>query len=313
LYPKLAPGAIEVKLNPSVTSIGNATNTGASVTVTGLANNTNYFYLVRLNPYTGDWSGQSFLMGGEVTTLNVVTPSPTPVPTTSPTPTPVPTTSPTPVPTTSPTPTPTPTPTTGVKLPQTINFPALVDRSLGRSQPLLATTTSGLQVLYTSLTPNICYLIYPSTGPVVQTVANLSEGIDATCTVRASQPGDNRFTPAISVDRTFKYVKAPMVLVVENASTLNGAGPHAVITRVRLVDNVAMSGLTSLGHLLTVQNLTPTICRVDSHGLWDRTGGIVNRTYVTVLATGTCSLKFDFAGSRDREATTLTWNAAARR
>jgi hypothetical protein len=41
------------------------------------------------------------------------------------------------------------------------------------------------------------------------------------------------------------------MLQVENAPTLNGVGPHAVITRVRLVDNAAMSGLTSLGHLLT--------------------------------------------------------------
>ena len=196
---------------------------------------------------------------------------------------------------------------------QTITFPALVDRPLGRSQPLLATATSGLQITYTSITPTICYILYPSNGPVVQTVANLAEGIDATCTVRASQPGDDRYAPASSVDRTFKYVKAPMVLVVENAPTLNGAGPHAIITRVRLVDDVAMSGLTSLGHVLTAQSLTANICRIDSHGTWDRTNGIVNRTYVTVLASGTCSLKFDFAGTKDRAPATLTWNATVRR
>jgi hypothetical protein len=204
-------------------------------------------------------------------------------------------------------------PAPGSNTAQTISFPVLVDRPLGRSQPLLASSTSGLQVLYTSLTPNICYLIYPSTGPVVQTVANLSEGIDATCTVRASQPGDDRFAPATSVDRTFKYVKAPMVLVVENATTLNGAGPHAIITRVRLVDDVAMSGLTSLGHLLRAQSLTPNVCTIQSHATWDRTGGIVNRTYVIGVTSGTCSLKFDFDGTKDRAPATLTWNATVRR
>jgi hypothetical protein len=204
-------------------------------------------------------------------------------------------------------------PAPGASAPQTIDFPALVDRSLGRSQPLLANASSGLPITYTSLTPNICIVLYPSTGPAVQTALNVSETANLTCTIRASQSGDDRFAPATSVERSFKYAKAPMVLVVENAASLTGAQSQAVVTRVRLVDNVAMSGLTSLGHLLTVQNLTPTICRVDSHGLWDRTGGIVNRTYVTVLATGTCSLKFDFAGTKDREATTLTWNASARR
>gem|GEM_PF-6051486 len=48
-----------------------------------------------------------------------------------------------------------------------------------------------------------------------------------------------------------------MVLQVESAPSFAGVGPHAVITRVRLVDNVAMSGLTSLGHLLRAASLTP--------------------------------------------------------
>jgi len=116
--------------------------------------------------------------------------------------------------------------------------------------------------------------------------------------------------PASPVDRSFKYSKAPMVLQVESAPSFAGVGPHAVITRVRLVDNVAMSGLMSLGHLLRAASLTPSICAIQSHGTWDRTGGIVNRTYVTGISAGTCSLKFDFDGTKDRAPATLTWNAA---
>jgi len=70
-----------------------------------------------------------------------------------------------------------------------------------------------------------------------------------------------------------------------------------------------MSGLTSLGQLLTVNSLTPSTCAVNSNALWDRSGGILNRTIVTGLANGACSLKFDFSGSAAWLPTTLTWNA----
>jgi hypothetical protein len=200
-------------------------------------------------------------------------------------------------------------PAPGSNTPQTIDFPALVQRDIGRSQPLLAKSTSGLQVTYLSMTPAVCMILYPSSGPSVQTVAGVADASEWTCTVRAMQTGDDRYAPAVPVERTFKYVKAAMVLQVENSTNLIGAGPHAIITRVRLVDNAAMSGLTSLGHLLTAQVLNPTVCKIDSHGTWSRTGGIVNRTYVTALINGTCTLKFDFAGTKDRAATSLTWNA----
>ncbi|NBY50997.1 MAG: hypothetical protein EBQ55_00300, partial [Actinobacteria bacterium] len=204
-------------------------------------------------------------------------------------------------------------PAPGSNTAQTIDFPNLEQRQVGRSQQLMARATSGLQISYISMTPDVCFLVFPASGAFVQSVSNRADASEWTCTIRATQAGDDRFAPAVSVDRSFKYVKAPMVLQVENSSSLTGAGPFSIITRVRLVDNDAMSGLTSLGHLLTAQSLTPNICRIDSHGLWDRTNGIVNRTSVTVLATGTCSLKFDFAGTKDRSPATLTWNATTRR
>jgi hypothetical protein len=200
-------------------------------------------------------------------------------------------------------------PAPGSNTAQSITFPELVERSVGRSQPLLAKASSGLQVTYMSMTPAVCLILYPASGPSVQTISGVVDAPEWTCTVRASQAGDDRYAPAVSVDRTFKYVKAPMVLRVENGTNLTGSGPHAIITQVRLADNAAMSGISSLGHLLTAQSLTTNVCRIDSHGLWDRSGGIVNRTYVTALANGTCTLKFDFAGTKDRAATSLTWNA----
>jgi hypothetical protein len=180
---------------------------------------------------------------------------------------------------------------------------------VGRSQRLLASSSSGLAVTYQSLSPDVCFLVYPTTGPVIQTVNDRVEANEWNCSVRATQAGDSRYSAATSVDQSFKYFKAPMVLQVENSSSLSGAGPHAIVTRVRMVDNAAMSGLTSLGHLLNVTNQSSSICRIDSHGTWDRTGGIVNRTYLTALSNGICSLKFDFPGTKDRAPVSLTWNA----
>lgn len=132
-----------------------------------------------------------------------------------------------------------------------------------------------------------------------------------TCTIRATQAGDDRYAPAVAVERSFKYVKNPMVLQVQSGSTLSGTTSQAITTAVRLADSTLMTGISSLGHLLTVQSLTFTVCRVDSNALVSLSGGTFNRTMVTVLASGTCSLKFDFVGTDDRAPATLTWNAAA--
>ena len=202
------------------------------------------------------------------------------------------------------------TPAPGSNASQTIIFPELVDWVPARAQQLNAKASSGLPITYVSLTPDICWIIYPSSGPVVQRQPS-SKLVDApswTCTVRAIQQGDDRYAAAPNVDRSFKFLKAPMVIGVISGSSLSGVGPHQVISTIGYVDKNEMSGLTSLGHLLTVVSLTPDVCKVNSNELWDRTGGIVNRTYVAGLKNGTCSLKFDFAGTKDRAPTSLTWN-----
>ena len=71
-------------------------------------------------------------------------------------------------------------PAPGSNTAQSIDFPALQDRSMGRSQPLLAKATSGLQVTYLSLTPSVCYLLYPASGPAVQIVNTRVEAVQWT-------------------------------------------------------------------------------------------------------------------------------------
>ena len=203
------------------------------------------------------------------------------------------------------------TPAPGSNTAQSIEFPALVDWVWNNAQPLNAKASSGLQVTYLSLTPDTCWLIYPSSGPVIQRQPSnkLPDAPDWTCTVRAMQVGDDRYAAAANVERSFKFLKAPMVIAVTTTSSLVGAGPHQVVSTIGYTDKNMMSGLTSLGHLLAVVSLTPDVCKVNSNELWDRTGGIVNRTYVAGVKNGACSLKFDFAGTKDRQPTSLTWNA----
>jgi predicted cobalt transporter CbtA len=213
----------------------------------------------------------------------------------------------------APTPTPTPTPTPITKSSQTLTVSSLTDWEKNAAQTISARSTSGLPVTYTSLTPEVCYVINMSSGTSIQRQARLADAPSWTCTIRVSQDGDSRFNPASTVDRTFKFVKARTVIAVTSSRLLVGAGPHQVLSTFRFVDTTMMSGLTSLATLLNVASLTPSICQVAKNELWDRTGGVINRAYVTVSASGTCTLKFDFAGSSDRLPSTLTWNATARR
>ncbi|MFM8523624.1 MAG: hypothetical protein ACKOBE_04620 [Actinomycetota bacterium] len=152
-------------------------------------------------------------------------------------------------------------------------------------------------------------MLYPTGGPSVQRQPRLADAPFWTCTIRATQNGDSKFGAATAVDRTFNFLKARTVIRVTSENILRGSGPHEVTSTFGYVDTSMMSGLTSLGQLLTVNSLTPSICAVNSNALWDRRGGILNRTIVTGLANGACSLKFDFSGSAAWLPTTLTWNA----
>jgi len=200
-------------------------------------------------------------------------------------------------------------PAVGSNTAQTITFPAIADRNYGYSAPLRAVATSKLPVKYTSLTPSVCFVIEQlADGPSIQSAA--STGADAaTCTVQANQAGDDRYTVAAPVQISFNYIKAPMKLVHASApAAMAAAGPYIFVTNVLYVETAMNSGLASLGHLLTVTSNTPAVCRVDSNDLWDRTGGIVNKTQVTALDNGTCQLSFYFPGTTTRASTSLTWS-----
>jgi hypothetical protein len=202
-------------------------------------------------------------------------------------------------------------PVVGSNAPQFITFPAIANRSYGKSAQLPAVASSKLPVKYVSLTPSVCFIIEQlANGPAVQ--SSPATGADrVTCTVEAQQAGDDRYAAATPVRTSFFYEKAPMQLVTASApATLNGPGAQVFVTNVRYVEAAMNSGLASLGHMLTVTTTTPAVCRVESNVLWDRTGGIVNRTTVRALAKGSCSLNFYFPGTTTRAPSTLILSRA---
>jgi hypothetical protein len=192
---------------------------------------------------------------------------------------------------------------------QTITFAPIADREYGPGLYLKATTTSGLPITYKSLTPKICQILAPTEGIAVQAAYPLS-GLDvANCIVEASQPGDNRFAPAISVQRSFNWIKAGMKITISRSTSMVGRGTHTVDAAVSFVDISKMGGLRSLGHALAVTSATPTVCTVISTAPSDQSGGIYSRSIVSTLSNGTCTLTFNFLGSTDRRATSLSWNS----
>ena len=205
-------------------------------------------------------------------------------------------------------------PAVGSNTPQTITLPAIADRSYNKSAPLRAVATSKLPVKYTSLTPDACFVIEQlADGPSVQ--SSPATGADrVVCTIEATQSGDDRYVAAPAVRVSFNYSKAPMKITAVSApAALNGSTAYTFITSVLHVESDMNSGLTSLGHILDVTSNSPTICRVDSNVKYDQPGGIFNKTMVTALSTGSCSIKFYFAGTTSRAATTLIWTGPAKR
>ena len=251
----------------------------------------------------------------------LASPSPSPSPTAtstaspSPSPTATATASPSPSPTATATasPSPSPTATKPGKKRQTLTFPALANREFGAAAPLLASSTSGLAVTYKSLTPKVCYVLYPSSGAAVQTVTPTPTG-DLTCIIEASQPGNADYDPADTITRSFKWLRAPMyitpyaansdkrnsVLSLPNAPTYAVGQTYNFVTSLLYLSG-QNSGLASIGHLLKAESLTPTVCTVLQVAIQDR-GSLFTWASIKMLQKSTCTIRWSFDGTATRDA-----------
>jgi hypothetical protein len=102
-------------------------------------------------------------------------------------------------------------------------------------------------------------------------------------------------------------VQYPMVIGITGASAFTKSNLYTFFETVLHVDGKLNSGLTSLGHLLTVVSDTPNVCKVVSNELADLTGGIKNKTILQGVSNGTCSITWSFGGTSTRAPTSKTW------
>jgi len=204
-------------------------------------------------------------------------------------------------------------PAPGSNTAQSITFPTIADREFGAGYYLNATASSKLPVTYKSLTPNVCSILAATAGPAVQYVTPVLGDV-LTCSVEASQPGDDRYAAAAPVVRSFLFKKAPMVINNYFTATSLKSSALAAITSTSYVSNSTYnfissilyasgnnSGLSSFGHLLVATSQTPLACSVTGNAIQDR-GSLYTWAAVKTLTTGTCTIRWSFAGTDTRAA-----------
>lgn len=149
------------------------------------------------------------------------------------------------------------------RLPQRIDFVEPTDMTMaGPSGPLSATADSGLPVTVRSLTPDVCAV---SDGAVVP----VSVG---TCSLEASQPGDDSYAGAQPVERSFAITKA--------AQEIAFAGPADVsLTATK----VALHATSTSGLPVSFASLTTDTCATEGAA-------------ALLLASGICTIEATQSG-----------------
>ncbi len=100
-----------------------------------------------------------------------------------------------------------------VKSPQTITFDAISDLPITDGfVTLAAQATSDLDVTFTSGTTSVCIIEVDDQAVLLGT---------GTCTVTASQPGDDTFAAAPQVSRSFQVTANPYAYIIQHTGTLS--------------------------------------------------------------------------------------------
>ncbi len=148
---------------------------------------------------------------------------------------------------------------------QTITFANPGAQSVGGTLNLTATATSGLAVVFSSLSSSVCTL----NGVTASFVAA------GTCTIAADQVGNGSYTAAPRVTQSFA-VNA----VVRQSQTITFAYPGVQTAGARL----NLSATASSGLAVTFSSLTTSVCAVLGSN-------------ATFIGSGTCTIAADQAGN----------------
>ena len=133
--------------------------------------------------------------------------------------------------------------------------------------PLSGTSTSGLQLTYESLTPEIC-------SSTETTLVLIKPGL---CTIRASQSGSDFYEAAPPVEATIAIQGSNKILFSPSDSLLLSTNAYP------------LSGTSTSGLPLTYESLTPEICSI-------------TETTLTLIKLGLCTIRASQSGSDFYEA-----------
>jgi uncharacterized repeat protein (TIGR02543 family) len=153
---------------------------------------------------------------------------------------------------------------------QTIRFAALADKTVAQSPVTVsATASSGLTVTFTTATPRVC----TAGGANGATITLHKVG---TCTVEADQAGNDTYSPATPVDRSFSVSKTSQRI------------SFAALAGKSLAQSpITMSATASSGLTVTFTTTTPRVC----------TAGGTHGHSITLRAAGTCTVHASQAGN----------------
>jgi hypothetical protein len=180
----------------------------------------------------------------------------------------------------------------------TADPPTLTLASQGAEGPITFTSTSGLEVIVTNLTEDVCEITKREGTNVTYDVKALTNG--GSCILSASQPGSDDFAPAQDLDVTIGIGKTQsLAFVTPPTSSTIGAKPGIQIRSTDQVTGVA----TDLA--VDLSSLSPSVCTVlpaalDSDGapLSQLSGGTTTVT-IEILTFGECVLQADQDGVRE--------------
>jgi len=150
------------------------------------------------------------------------------------------------------------------KASQAISFGQQQAAAVGQVVPLTASATSGLAVSFRSDTPAVCSV----------SGATLTAMAAGTCTVTASQAGDNNYLAAPNMTESFQ------VNAGHQAQTINFPPPP----QAKVGEAVTLSASATSGLMVAFRSDTPRICTVSG-------------PTVTPVAAGTCTVTASQGGS----------------
>lgn len=125
---------------------------------------------------------------------------------------------------------------TGTTQPQTITFPAIADQQAPGSITLNATASSSLPVFYSE------------SGDCTLENSTISFSSAGSCSINASQPGNDLFDPATPVTRSFNISSAPAPAPPSGGG---GGGGGAVGSAPELIEPPELSGINDEGKQLS--------------------------------------------------------------